>query len=174
MSTDRQKGILFGLAIFAINVAIGLNTTRPPVSLVLRGFVTNQNQFFLRDKTNPDYICAIIDVTNTGNRTFYCYANTSGHIPGRLERPKAYLASREGGFYSDYLNPHSGFSFETLVDRNTTNQVSMGFVEFQWSAVWPFGYLPVGIQAKLPPYLYGSTKEFTMSTKLFTLRGPMQ
>src|SRR5262249_20669493 len=124
--TALKIGIV-GLVAFAIILASTLVKPGPPVSIIVRGFVTNRySTIMVRNGESPDYVCAIIAVTNTSKDTFICSPKREGYFPtgGSTGSPvqKPYYAYGDGGFRNRRLPPDSGFCFEVLVWRDSTNQ----------------------------------------------------
>src|SRR5690349_14898912 len=113
---------------FAIGCACLFRSEQPPAQATVCGFVTNQYTFF-----PGDYVCAVINVTNTSRYSLSCSLVGEHRIEGRtghtgpLAPMKPYYAFREGAFKRTILPSHSGFSFEALVFRNVTNQITLKF-----------------------------------------------
>src|SRR5258706_62498 len=148
-----RKYILTGVAAFVIVFGCCLIRARQPVSMVLRGFVTHD--------LFPDYSCAIIDVTNTSSRPVICW--NMNWVRGWIGRsgPNAYYTLRDG-FQSHILGPHSGFSFESLVCRDSTNKLALQLVQLR-PDFWPLGHLPRSMEQKVPEFFRRSPKQFTIS-----------
>jgi hypothetical protein len=170
MSARWHKAIAVGVIAFVVAWACS-RSAHPDVSLVVRGFVTNSYTFF-----PGEYVCAIIDVTNASKHPLACFHRSEHqcHMGSRI--PKSYYSYREGGFRSRGLSPRSGFSFEAVVSRDTTNEITVDIIQFRVAA-WPFRdlpNLPTRIEQKLPELFRTSSKVFSVTTTPFTVRSRLQ
>ena len=149
-----MKKSILAIAALAILLAWALPRAGSPPSMAVRSFVTNRYTFF-----PGDYVYAVIDVTNASRRTFVSCSQraepfdvlweTSG--TGWFPPSTGWFVPPHGSLSIHQMLPHSSFSFNALVWRGGTNQVSLWLLPWQ-HPVWPLNHLPVSIQQRLPDF----------------------
>jgi len=146
--------------------ALALSNPSRAISMRVRGFTTNRYVF--PNDPDPDFIYAIIEVTNRSRQRFLTDQGVWDsfllpNVPGFWEQ-----TPKPAG--PGFLPPHSGFSFEVVVWRNTTNKIIVPYRNIE--PIWPLQYLPA--RFKKLPLLHPVSPEIQIVTQAVSWGSAMQ
>lgn len=159
MRARLAKRIALASAVLALAIWAGITlNSGPPITMTLRGFVTNSFLIPRADGTT-NYAYAIIEITNRSSKSFQCSAQDYWSQQAVRD-----VGISLWGFSQRTLAPHGSFKLQAFAFGGYTNKIELIFTPAQ--KPWPYRHFPNAVLRAIPTNLH-TPQPLKVSTPYF-------